>query len=246
MKVLLTRPKGKNLTLASKLNDLGIESLCQPLLSISAVTPSADKLAVVESSQKVIFISVNAVNCAPEELFQALSHSTQVFAIGSATKEQLKCKGIEAKCPPKLEQHSEGLLSLSQFQDLSGQTVVIVRGQGGRELLAEQIQQRGGEVHYIEAYQRLLPELDAASCITEWKLQNVDTVIITSGEILTNLLTLMEKTDSDWLKQCQLIVVSERIEAMAKSNGFAKVMNAGGASELALLETCTLLHQGSS
>ncbi|RLV60288.1 uroporphyrinogen-III synthase [Parashewanella curva] len=246
MKVLLTRPKGKNEGLANQLQAVGIASVCQPLMTVSALAPSLEADTRIQQADIVIFISVNAVNYATTALFEAISPSAQVFAIGSATQQQLHQRGIDALCPPEFEQHSEGLLSLSQFHDLTGQRVVIVRGKGGREFLAEQAQKRGAEVYYTEIYQRLKPKLDADICVAEWELQNIDTVIVTSGEIFTNLLTLMTNADGEWLKQCQLIVVSERIEAMARSNGFAKVVNAGGASDIALLETCILLHQGSS
>ena len=56
---------------------------------------------------------------------------------------------------------SEALWARLRSRDWQGQRVQVVRGEGGRDWLAEQLGQAGARVEFVAAYQRVLPQADA-------------------------------------------------------------------------------------
>ena len=112
---------------------------------------------------------------------------------------------------------SEDLLALDQLQNLAGQRILIVRGDSGRELLADTLEQRGADVSYAQVYRRsatgsatVLKQLHAK--------QQLDIICVTSREILQNLLQLLQA--ETWIYQQALVVGSERIAAYSQQQGF--------------------------
>ena len=61
----------------------------------------------------------------------------EIAAIGQATARALARHGVAPALQPDYEFTSEALLALPRFQRVTGQHILIVRGEGGRELLAE-------------------------------------------------------------------------------------------------------------
>ncbi|MGR5519022.1 uroporphyrinogen-III synthase, partial [Vibrio harveyi] len=60
-------------------------------------------------------------------------------------------------------QDSEALYARLDVPSLSGREVLIVRGNGGREWLADQLREVGVSVRTVEAYRRSVPVPDAAA-----------------------------------------------------------------------------------
>ncbi len=233
MKVLLTRPRGSNDAMIQSLNKLGVESVETPLMVIEPVQPCQSDIEKIQRADKIIFISHNAVShSAP---FLADAANKPAFAVGQRTLQALKQYNILSVAAGGSSQNSEGLLALPELEAVENQRVVIVRGRGGREKLAEELTARGADLDYVEVYQRTFPEFDEQRVCRDWRRQGIDTILITSGEILANLLRLMSGDQLEWLKQCRLVVPSNRVARMALDADLKKVINAGGAGESAML-----------
>jgi uroporphyrinogen-III synthase len=56
---------------------------------------------------------------------------------------------------------SEALWAQLRLRDWQGRRALVVRGEGGRDWLAEQLGQAGASVDFVAAYQRVLPQLHA-------------------------------------------------------------------------------------
>jgi uroporphyrinogen-III synthase len=238
MKVLLTRPEGRNQHMADALTQLGIGYHLCPLLEISpSNTPPK---ASFFSAHKLVFISANAVRFAANYLNNHFPMHCEYFAVGEATQVALAEYRLASMSAPSSQQDSEGLLSLSQLQNVALQNITIVRGEGGRETLATTLSERGAKVDYWQVYQRSKPVLEPESVCHQWQELGVDTLVITSGEALTNLMELVPKELFAWLRSCHMIVPSHRVQLQAISHGFHHVSNANGASSQAILTALAL------
>ena len=80
-------------------------------------------------------------------------------AIGQGTVRALAAHGVHGCIAPEQRFDSEALLALPELQAerVAGQRVLILRGDGGRELLAETLSARGALVDLVSCYRRLPP-----------------------------------------------------------------------------------------
>ncbi|WP_153914184.1 uroporphyrinogen-III synthase [Shewanella sp. TC10] len=238
MKVLLTRPEGRNQAMVQQLKTKGVDCIVTPLLAVAPTHFSIDTHQL-STSDCIIFISTNAVH------FAALSLNNnfpdcRYYAVGQATADALRQFNIEAEVAPQDNQDSEGLLSLNSLSEIKNQHIVIIRGVGGRETIAEQLTLRQAKVNYWEVYQRVMPKLDAQSVCSQWQTAKIDTIVVTSGEVLVNLINLVPKELFAWLQSCHIIVPSHRVEQRAKTAGFCHVTNANGANTEAVIQALSL------
>lgn len=246
MKVLLTRPEGRNQSMVDALNQRGISHWVTPLLCVEATPPiTTDTPHPLAHADMIICISANAVIFADTTLNTGNPPTkgwpqAQYFAVGHATWEALDRLGISALEAPDDCQQTEGLLTLSPLQDIKGKQITIIRGIGGREALAEQLTERGADVRYWEVYQRACPPLNGLQVAQQWQEFGIDTIVITSGEVLDNLINLVPKELFAWLRSCHIIVPSNRVEAQAHAFGITQVTNANAANSNAVLNALKL------
>ncbi|WP_394497172.1 uroporphyrinogen-III synthase [Shewanella sp. ENK2] len=238
MKVLLTRPEGRNQAMIEQLNAKGVDYIVTPLLAV-APTQHPFSHQQLSDADAIIFISTNAVKYAAEMLNNHFPAS-RYYAVGKATAAALAELGVFAETAPEESQDSEGLLSLTSLSDIAQQQVVIIRGVGGRETIAEQLSLRQASVSYWEVYQRVTPQLDSQYICNYWASAQIDTIVVTSGEVLDNLIKLVPKELFAWLQSCHIIVPSHRVEQRAKTAGIHHVTNANGANTEAVLRALSI------
>ncbi len=246
LKVLITRPEAKAQQLASLLNEQDITNTCQALFDYQAYASTQETNTALKSADILIFVSVAAVEFAHASspfLVNSLRQKPLqlFFAVGNATKQALMAIGItQVLAPPPQQEHSEGLLSLAELADVNDKKVVIFRGNGGREHIANNLIQRGAKVNYVESYQRVWRTLPI-NIAQQWRAQQINCIVITSNDILLALIKYLasttENTDNYWQTQCLWLVVSDRIEKSAKALGLTRVINAHSASSQILCET---------
>lgn len=235
MKLLLTRPEGKNGAMTAALSARGIPFTVQPLLAVQPLGVTNEQLAALVGVDMLIFISTSAVSYGAKAL-NGTWPDAHYYAVGDATAEALLDYGIHAERAPADSQATEGLLTLPSLTNVSGKRIVIVRGRGGREAMAEGLRERGAEVSYLEVYQRASPSLDGSALSQHWQDFGVDTIVVTSGEVLENLINLVPKDSFAWLSGCHIIVPSARVEDRARELGLVRVTNAGAANQAAVLD----------
>lgn len=176
----------------------------------------------LESYQLVIFISPNAVTHSQPILAQLTSmRNIPVAVIGKGTAwafEQIFQR--PADITPEKEFNSAGLLKTAALQDMQDKRVLIVRGEGGREELAQGLTERGASIDYLEVYRRVTPTDLENSIGNLLKESTFQTLIITSGEALQNLVTASSEQQRKTLMNFQLVVINERLAGLAKQLGF--------------------------
>ena len=227
-RILVTRPEAQAGQLAALIVGQGGEAIRFPLLEIGPADdhqPLQQAMARLDEYSTVIFISPNAVDFSvPQILAQRLWPSGLLAAaIGPGTVAQLAGYGIGPVLCPTLRFDSEALLDLPEFQAerITGQKVLILRGNGGRELLAETLVVRGAQVDAVTCYRRSAPA-DAAPLLSLLRNKGLDALTISSSEGLRTLLALLDTEVCERLRALPVFVPHQRIVEVAGELGLQK------------------------
>lgn len=238
-KLLITRPEEQGRQLAKTLANEGYQCVCQPFFDYQANASSQDIATILDSYYLpiVVFVSVASVEffakCYPITQWQV----STIIAVGQATKKAIQALGINNVVSPT-QQDSDGVLALTELENVKDKNIIIVRGDGGRELIADTLVARGANVQYIESYQRHWFELSSTE-VEKWQDENINCVIITSNALLESVVELLNSDTkialNYWKNTCLWIVASERLVEKAHCLGLKNVICAYGASDTALL-----------
>ncbi|CAH0299159.1 Uroporphyrinogen-III synthase [Rahnella aquatilis] len=189
-------------------------------------------------------LSQHAVSYADRALRQSATNwpdTGNYFAIGRTTGLIFHRVSSLPVLYPQDGETSETLLNLPALQRIQGKKALILRGNGGRELLAETLTERGVDVTYCECYQRSPVYYDASEQSALWQRAGVDTLVVTSGEMLQQLYQLVpDYYRNSWLLRCNLVVVSERLAALARQLGWSAIRVAENADNDALIRALQL------
>lgn len=222
--VLVTRPAHQSAALCRLIETAGGIPLRLPALLIAPPEDPAlarRRLRQLAGYGMAVFISRNAVDQALELLHPAPLPAIRLLAVGQATADALRARGYAVALTPDREFSSEGLLALPDLQNITGERIAIIRGTGGRELLAETLRGRGATVEYIETYRRIRPPAAAELQETLGRAGS-DLVLATSNQILESLLE-MSGDARDLLIRRPLVVLSARTRDAALAAGFTRV-----------------------
>jgi uroporphyrinogen-III synthase len=242
LKILVTRPQHQAENLCNKIAAEGGQPIRLPAIDIVDIE---DKTVLqswanrLEEANSAIFISANAVEKSLPVLLaqrnQPLPAQLQLIAVGKKTAATLQRWGLTAiSSPPPY--NSEAILSMAELQPekVNNQNILIFRGEGGRELLADALRQRGAMVHYVHVYRRIQPAPPAIP------IEPVDIITVTSQEAMQNLFNML--AEQEWLRQTPYVVISERVMAEAKKLGVqAPIVVAPAASDDGLLQGLFLI-----
>ncbi|OOZ42255.1 uroporphyrinogen-III synthase [Solemya elarraichensis gill symbiont] len=230
LRVLVTRPEHQAAPLLEALRAHGAEPLAFPTIEITAAPDAAVSLKDAGHYDDLIFVSANAATF-------SLDHFTpgkqRVIAIGAATRKALDARGVTVNLSPREQADSEHLLEHPDMQQMQGRRVLIIRGDSGRELLAQSLLERGAKVDYAEVYWRRIPsDADCSMLRQKWP-QKVDVITATSNIIINNLLELCGNQES--ILKTPIVVISKRCSTHAHACGFQKVIESRGASVEAII-----------
>jgi len=231
--IMVTRPAHQAEQLISLLKQAGASVYCQPLIEIVPLAHPVEAIECVRdfgNTDIAVFISQNAVTHGVNLINEhgALPTSVKLATVGLGSAkllEHLTHRHVEIT--PQGQYNSEQLLKHPLMQDVATKIITIFRGIGGRNLLADTLRKRGATVHYAEVYQRHCPEIDLHKLQRLWADKPIDAICITSGEGLQNLAKTISLTDCptqlrEDILNCQLVIVNQRLEALANKNGFYK------------------------
>lgn len=227
--ILITRPAHQAGPLAALIHAAGGRAVIFPVLEIldpADLQPLRDAIERLDTYDLAIFISPNAVTRMMERLAgrRAWPAGLRVAAIGKGGVRELERHGIHRVIAPQRSFDSERLLEMPQLQAVSGQRVLILRGDGGRELLGDTLAARGAHVDYVACYRRVRPQTDPAPLLQAWGRDGIHAVIATSSEGLRNLFVMLGKPGEALLQHTPLLVPHPRIAAAARELGCREVI----------------------
>jgi len=252
--VVVTRPRAQADALAQAVTACGRTAVLLPLLEISPVDDAAPlraALAELDRFAMVAFVSPNAIDAAFAHI-DAWPSAVPVAIVGDGSRAALARHGVTGDAftilSPADSAHSdsEHLLQRLDLASYAGKRVLIVRGDGGRELLADALRAAGARVEPVAAYRRATPVLtgELATRLRALLAQPNDW-IITSSEALRGLAGLVRSMDGDdddlllrRLMQQRFIVPHARIAQTARDLGLDHVCltGSGDARLLAALQ----------
>jgi len=170
MRVLVTRPAAQAATWVQALQQQGIDAVALPLIDIVGAPDAAavaDAWAQLPSRKLVVFVSPNAAEQFFAQAPSGAAWPAAVWAasVGPGTTQILRQLGVPADrivepAADSAQFDSESLWQQLAQQDWRGAPVLIVRGDGGRDWLADTLRTHGADVAFVAAYRRAAPALD--------------------------------------------------------------------------------------
>jgi uroporphyrinogen-III synthase len=226
--ILVTRPIKPASRTAERLRALGATPYIYPTILIEPPADTKQVKAALSSLQSVyaiIFVSPSAVEMTLKDNVK-LPISIKVFAPGLGTAEELNLHGVSNLQIPLKNYDSEGLLELSELQSefVNGQRILIFRGNGGRELLFDELRKRGAQVEAVTAYRRSIPTTSPSGLLELLKVKKITAISMMSSSAVKNLVTLVPEQDRrNILFSLPVYASHKRIKDAAEELGFLDV-----------------------
>jgi uroporphyrinogen-III synthase len=238
MRILVTRPTAQAEEWVTQLQRAGLDAVALPLMAIAAPhDPAAVHQAWTElrAKQLVFFVSPNAAEWFFSQQIEPMAWPAvlQAASPGPGTSAVLRRCGVPlhliiepAADTPQFD--SEALWSVLQDLTWAHASVLVVRGEGGRDWLAEQLREAGAEVSFVSAYRRTAPHFDTpALALLEAALALPQRHLwfFSSSEAVLNLMEAprLYAPGVDWSAGTAL-ATHPRIADSAKAAGFGTVL----------------------
>ena len=229
--IVVTRPQAQAASLAEAIVAAGGTPLIFPLLEISPAAdsqPLADAAARLDDYALAVFISPNAADHALPVLLaqRAWPESLIPAAVGQGTVKVLAERGIPGCIAPTERFDSEALLVLPELaaERVNGKRIAIFRGDGGRELLADTLRERGATVDCVTCYRRSGPSCGVEPLMAAWRTGSLDALTVSSSEGLRYLVDLLDPEGRAFLQKTPLFVPHARIAENARAMGLSNIL----------------------
>ena len=232
MQLLVTRPQPQADEWVTALRARGVAAQALPLLQIVPLADPAALAAWAALSEQslVVFVSPGCVKSF-FDLRPAAARwpgSTRAAATGPGTSQALREAGVPAEAiiepPHDAEQFdSEALWRRLEAQAWQSQRVLVVRGDGGRDWLADRLRERGAEVTFVQAYRRTLPSLTPSQAdllAAALAAPSRHCWLFSSSQAVEHLRQLAPQ--SDWSSGCA-VATHPRIASTLRAAGFGSV-----------------------
>ena len=209
--VLVTRPVGQSGELVSAIEAAAGRSIIFPVIEIVPRSPQdiESDLRRLGQPDIVIFVSRNAV-----EHGLAWAGDGTIAAVGPATAAAIEAAARVVDIRPSKGFDSESLLAEPALTAVRGKTIRIIRGVGGRELLASTLRRRGARVDYLEVYARRAPRYtdeEIHGVVRQLEAGDIAVIVVMSVQSFDNLLTLLPDSCHATLAKTPLVTPAARV-----------------------------------
>jgi uroporphyrinogen-III synthase len=219
---VLTRPAGRNEALSQRLAQAGWEVTIAPALQIELPARAAyARVPHPADYDLIVFVSANAVAGYARQLAQqqVWPSSTVAACVGLTTAQSIRetfGQAVQVLHPAEFDtQDSESLWRVVTAAAKMPQRVLILRGQDGRDWLAEQFMARGLSVEIHVAYCRERATWTPASQtrFSTWAKNDFQPVwLLTSPHGIESVMDQLRQSSSlDWAARCSFIVTHARL-----------------------------------
>lgn len=234
--VVVTRPAGQADVLINQLRAIGRVPVQFPLLEIHPLAdpaPLRSVLARLHEFALVAFVSPNAIDATFAHI-EKWPVTTPLAVMGDGSRRALALHGVDSQhyritSPTDLSRSdSQTLLAALDLAALDGERVLILRGESGRELLADALRSAGIAVEQVAAYRRAEPAMTPARCAhLQALLDGENNWIITSSEAVRILMRQVQHVDPHngvaKMQRQKIFVSHHRIAETAQTLGLRAV-----------------------
>ncbi len=236
--VIITRPKGQTKLLTPKVNGAGGSAFEVPALEIcDSHTPKEEIEALLSGSDLfdyLLFTSPNSVTYGLKfglTLPKKGEKGPELIAIGTGTENALKEVTDHPIIKAPKPYTSEALIEELKTVDLSGRSLLLISGEGGRRILGDSLRDDyGAHTQYIDVYRRKKPSSFPLDEVKKHGENHPLILLITSQEALSNIDSALKESGIK-PKLAATIVGSDRLRAHAQSLGYSPIIVAASALE---------------
>ncbi len=233
--VLITRPVHQAAPLCRLFETEGAAVTRFPGLDIRPLGDARTgiaRLGALDRFDLIVFASANAVRYGAELLDP--QRDLPLAAIGPATARALSQAGYRVSVQPAEGFDSESLLAHPKLGTVAGHRVLLITGQGGRELLERELERRGAALTRIEVYRRECPSppADELSALeSRFERREIQLITATSAEIGKNLLALATPALRRHFDAAHWLVPSARVGELLRQGGLKAPMLQAASAE---------------
>ena len=218
--LISTRPQKTNLQLSDELKKSEINLLSFPLTEIHPLNNYQifdGVIKNIKTYQHIIFISTNAVHFFLErvkKLSLQIPKNLIFSSIGPTTKLLLQKKlSVDVHSPIKTFD-SEHLLKEKIYNNVEGQKILIIRGEGGRETLKNALEEKGATVTYGECYVRKYVDIDLIQLKNDLVNYHHQFILFSSTNSAKHFIDQLHNIETGWLQNIKIIVNHKKIEGL--------------------------------
>lgn len=250
MRVLLTRPEDQIEPLKTELERLGFTVLVQPTIEIRPLADAAE-IAQVDAAAEdlangkfdwLVFASPNGVRFFVDRLHELkyqIPGEVRLAAIGPGTGKALReWTGRPADVLPEIFT-AEGVAEKLHSEAVQGKRFLILRADRGRKVLAQEIEQSGGDVTEVAVYRNVDIDQADAEIGSALEAGRIDWIAVTSSAIGTSLVRLF----GDSLRKTKLLSIGPITSETLKSLGFPPAVEASPSSLEGIVDTLKMFSR---
>lgn len=191
-RIWVTRPAGQAAGLIAMLQAAGADVLALPLIEILPPEQPGvlqQALANLRDYQLAIAVSPSAIVAVLAALPQPWPAEVPLAVVGPGSLRTAQEAGVPNLVYPLEQFDSEGLLAIPRMNQVAGERILLLRGNGGRDLLPDTLRARGALVDVVQAYRRAPPAITAPGLLAELAC-GCDAMLVTSSEAAQHLFRL--------------------------------------------------------
>ena len=221
--ILVTRARAQSSTLVEKINDLGGNAIQFPTIKIDEISPNKEleqEIDNIENYSYIIFTSQNAVDIFFKKMYKMnvdlrKLHNAKIVAIGPATANELRIKGIVADIvPPKYV--AESIYEVLKDELSESDNILIPRASNARDYLVEKLSEICN-VRNIHIYNTVVESNNKGEILKLLDKNNINYITFTSSSTVNNFMKIIGIDNINKLSSTKLIsigpITSKTIES---------------------------------
>ncbi|MDM8535318.1 uroporphyrinogen-III C-methyltransferase [Desulfobacterales bacterium HSG17] len=205
-RMVITRSRAQASNLVEQLEAHGTDCMVCPMINIippDDFSPLDTAIGNLSDYDWIIFTSVNGVDSFFERLFAAgldarVIGSVQIAVIGPATRDRLRCFGINSDILPD-SYRAESVVEAFQNVNMKGKKVLLPRARKARPVIPVELSKMEAIVDEIACYQTHTVPESKSQLITALTEKKVDLITFTSSSTVENFIEMMSGSDKQAL-----------------------------------------------